>query len=58
MYQSQESQAELESKRRKLAILQRSGGSAAEINSLQKEIDNDAREEYFNKQQEQIDTIQ
>jgi hypothetical protein len=34
MYDMQQSESDLESKRRRLAILQRSGGSASEINSL------------------------
>jgi hypothetical protein len=34
MYENQESENELNTKRRKLAILQRSGGSADEIASL------------------------
>ena len=58
MYDNQSSATDLETNRRKLAILQRSGGSAAEINSLQAEIDDQAKELYFAKQQEQIDAIQ
>jgi len=34
MYENQSSEADLASKRRRLAILQRSGGSASEISSL------------------------
>ena len=58
MYEKSNSDTELEKKRRRLAILQRSGGSASEISSLQSEIDNDTRDQYFEKQQEQIDAIQ
>ena len=58
MYENQQSEADLTSKRRRLALLQRSGGSAAEINSLQAEIDSSTRDLYFQKQQDQIDTIQ
>ena len=58
MYDMQQSESDLESKRRRLAILQRSGGSASEINSLQAEIDTATKDLYFDKQQQQIDTIQ
>lgn len=58
MYDTQQSEDELETKRRRLEILRRSGGSASEINSLQAEIDSSTKDLYFDKQQEQIDTIQ
>ena len=58
MYQSNKSQNELESLRRQLAILQRSGGSASQINSLQQQIDAKEQENYFDAQQQQIDAIQ
>ena len=58
LYENQKTESDLESKRRRLAILQRSGGSASEISSLQQEIDEGMREEYFTKQQEQIDALQ
>lgn len=58
MYQSNKSQNELESLRRQLAILQRSGGSASQINSLQQQIDAKQQENYFDAQQQQIDAIQ
>ena len=58
MYENQQSEADLSSKRRKLAILQRSGGSASEISTLQAEINDATKDLYFQKQQEQIDAIQ
>lgn len=58
MYDTQQSEDELETKRRRLEILRRSGGSASEISSLQAEIDSSTKDLYFDKQQEQIDTIQ
>lgn len=58
LYETAESERDLESKRRQLSILKRSGGSASEIKSLQAEIDSSSRDLYFEKQQEQIDAIQ
>lgn len=58
MYDSQQNEDELATMRRRLDILRRSGGSAAEISSLQAEIDSSTKDLYFDKQQEQIDTIQ
>jgi hypothetical protein len=43
---------------RRLAILQRSGGSASEIKSLQDQIDSRLKDAYFQEQQDQIDAIQ
>lgn len=58
MYEMQESQTDLDQKRRRLAILQRTGGSNSEIASLQSDIASSERDLYFDKQQEQIDLIQ
>ena len=58
MYEDTQSQNELNRMRRQLAILQRSGGSASQIRSLQQDIASREQDEYFNEQQNQIDTIQ
>lgn len=58
MYDKNESQAETEKLQRRLAILQRSGGSASEIKSLQDQIDSRLKDAYFEEQQAQIDAIQ
>ena len=58
MYERQESQDELNRNKRRLAILQRSGGSAADISSLQSDISSQERDLYFDAQQAQIDAIQ
>ena len=58
MYQNQESQNDLDKQRRRLAILQRSGGSASDIASLQNDINQSERDMYFDLQQQQIDAIQ
>ena len=57
MYETQEAQDELNRNRRRLAILQRSGGSVSDINSLQSEISEQERSLYFDAQQAQIDAI-
>ena len=58
MYQNQEDENSLNQQKRRLAILQRSGGSAEDIANLRAEIDSSERERYFNLQQQQIDAIQ
>ncbi len=58
LYNNEESQAETQKLQRQLAILQRSGGSASEIKSLQDQLDSRLKDDYFNKMQEQIDAIQ
>lgn len=58
MYDRQSAAEETAKMRRQLAILQRAGGSAAEIKSLQDQIDGRMKDEYFDKMQEQIDTVQ
>jgi len=57
MYEKNNQANELTKLQRQLAILQRSGGSASQIRSLQDQIDTQMQDEYFNKQQEQIDAI-
>lgn len=58
MYDKNESDAETSRLQRQLAILQRSGGSASEIKSLQDQIDSRLKDAYFEEQQNQIDAIQ
>ena len=57
MYQRQQNDSDLVKLQRRLAILQRSGGSGAEILSLQKQIDSQLQDRYFEQQQSQIDAI-
>ena len=58
MYQKNQDQNETNRLQRQLAILQRSGGSASEIRSLQQQLDSRMKDDYFNKMQEQIDAVQ
>ena len=58
MYQNNKNEQDLEKNRRRLAVLQRSGASASEIASLQSTIDDQSKQMYFDKQQQQIDAIQ
>nr|DAG76108.1 MAG TPA: tail tape measure protein [Caudoviricetes sp.] len=58
MYDKQSTADETAKLRRQLSILQRAGGSAAEIKSLQDQIDGRMKDEYFDKMQEQIDAVQ
>ena len=58
LYNNSQSEADLNTKRRQLDILRRSGGSAAEIASLEEEINNSERDLYFEYQQQEIDAIQ
>lgn len=57
MYDKQKGSQELTSLQRQLAILQRTGGSASEIKSLQDQIDSKLQDNYFEGQQEEIDKI-
>ena len=57
MYEDNEKDQELQRNRRQLAILQRSGASASQIASMQQKIDQQAQDQYFEKQQEQIDAV-
>ena len=58
MYQRQEDKTELSKMRRQLAILQRSGGSASSIASLQNDIREREKDQYFDERQAQVDAIQ
>ena len=57
MYEDTQRDQELERNRRQLAILKRSGAPASQIAQLQDKIDQQARDQYFEKQQEQIDAV-
>ena len=57
MYEMQDTQAETDRMRRRLAILQSSGGSASEIIDLQEQIRQRDRDMYFDQSQKQIDAI-
>lgn len=57
MYETAENDNELQRMKRQLAILQRSGGSASQIRSLQQNIAERERDTYFQAQQDQIDAI-
>ena len=58
MYNKNSEADETERLQKQLAILQRSGGSASQIASLQDQIDSRLQDDYFNAMQEQIDAIQ
>ena len=58
IYENSQSNQELQRNRRQLAILQRSGASASQIASLQQKIDQQARDQYFEQQQQQIEAVQ
>ena len=58
MRKSEQDKNDLTKLQRQLAILQRSGGSASQIASLQKEITSKQEEAYFTAQQKQIDDLQ
>lgn len=58
LYNQNESVAEREAAQRRLALLQRSGGSATEIANLQDEIDDMLQDEYFDSQEDMINNIQ
>ena len=58
LYNRNQNQKETDKLQRQLAILMRSGGSASEIQSLRDQIDSRLQDEYFDRQQEQIDAIQ
>ena len=58
MYETNESENELNKLRRQLAILQRSGGSASQIRSLQQDIASKEQDSYFTAQENQIEAIQ
>ena len=54
LYQKQQDQSELTKLQRRLVILQRSGGAASEIASLQEQIDDKMRDSYFEEQENAI----
>lgn len=58
LYNQNQNDQELNKLQRQLAILQRSGGSASEIKSLQDQIDSRLQSDYFDAMQKQIDAIQ
>lgn len=58
MYSQQQEVDELSKLQRQLAIMQRSGGSAAQIADLQQQIAEKQQDMYFDIQQKQIDTLQ
>ena len=58
MYENEETQRELVKLRRQVAILQRSGGSASQIRSLQDQIAAKQQDQYFDQQEQQIAAIQ
>ncbi len=58
LYNRNQDQKETDKLQRQLAILMRSGGSASEIQALRDQIDSRLQDEYFDRQQEQIDAIQ
>lgn len=57
LYQQNEEDKELLQLQRRLAILQRSGGSASSIQSLQDQINSKMQDKYFETQQSEIDAI-
>jgi len=57
-YEQNQGKDELTKLQRQLAILQRSGGSASQIRSLQEQISGKQRDVYFDERQGQIDAIQ
>ena len=58
MFGKNQSKQETEQLQRRLAILERSGGSQSEINSLREQIDARLQDSYFEAAQEQIDAVQ
>ena len=56
--QKNENNTELTKLQRQLAILQRSGGSASQIKSLQDQIQSKQQDAYYEERQQQIDAIQ
>lgn len=57
MYEQSENAKNLTQLQRQLAILQRSGGSASAIKSLQDQIDSQLQDQYFTERQNEIDAI-
>ena len=57
LYDQSQNISDREGLQRQLALLKRSGGSATEIASLEQQIDDSLRNEYFDHQQQAIDDI-
>ena len=57
LYNQNQSTSEREQLQRQLSLLRRAGGSASQIASLEEQLDSSLKNEYFNHQQESIDTI-
>lgn len=57
-YQDNESLEERQSLQRQLSLLRRSGGSASEIAELEKKLDSALQDEYFNRQEDMISSIE
>lgn len=57
MYAQQQSTADRESLQRQLSLLRRSGGSALEIANLENQLNESFKNEYFDHQQQAIDSI-
>ena len=58
LYAKNENQQSIDQLQQKIALLQRSGGSGSEIQSLQKDLASKQKEMYFDERQEQINAIQ
>ena len=57
-YEESEAIADREQLQRQLSLLRRSGGSAAEIASLEQQLDDTLKDEYFRNQEKALETIQ
>lgn len=57
LYSQNQSTSEREQLQRQLSLLRRAGGSASQIASLEEQLDSSLKNEYFNHQQESIDSI-
>ena len=58
LYEENKSTEERESLQRQLALLRRSGGSAAEIADLEEQLDDALKDEYFKTQEKMIENIE
>ena len=58
LYDNNQDEQELTRLRRQLSILERSGGSASDIRSLQEDIRSREQDSYFNQQEQQIQAIE
>ena len=57
LYDKNEATADREQLQRRLSLLRRSGGSASEIASLEEQLNDTLKDEYFQHQQEAIDKV-